>query len=109
MESNSTEQNYRWGFTRLVVDFLAETIHLLEEPYIGKFNSPRAIGQLKNMLNKNARPLEESNVIYSYSADITMIDPTTARVVFQSDVAEPIWNIKNEIIIGNDLTIQDEK
>jgi len=105
-DSNSEEANIQYATTRLVVDFLIDTIHLLEKPFIGKFNSPGAIEQLSDLLNKEARPLSQSNVIYSYNAEVTMIDPTTARVVFNADVAEPIRFIENEFVLGNDLSLQ---
>lgn len=107
-ESNTEEQNYRYGFSRLAVDFLTEALHDLEQPYIGKFNSPGAIGQLEDLLNEEARPLEESNVIYEYEATVTMVDPTTAKVLMQADVAEPIRTIRNETVIGNNLTLQND-
>lgn len=105
-ESNTEEQNYKYSFSRLVVDFLIETVNELEKPFVGKFNSPGAIGQLEDLLNKEARPLSNSNVIYEHEASVTMIDPTTAKVTFNADVAEPIRFIDNDFVIGNNLNLQ---
>lgn len=107
-DENSEEANFRYGFSRLAVDYLLETVHDLEAPFIGKYNSPGAIGQLEDLLNEGARPLSDSNVIYEYNADVTMIDPTTAKVTFQADVAEPIRFIQNEFVIGQNLELQNE-
>jgi Phage tail sheath protein. len=103
---NSDEQNYKYGFSRLAVDFLIETVHDLEEQFIGSFNSPGTIAQLEDLLNEGARPLSQSNVIYSHEATVTMISPTTARVTFRADVAEPIRFIDNDFIIGQDLSLE---
>lgn len=105
---NSDEQNYRWGFSRLVVDFVIDTLHEMEQPYVGKFNAPGVIGQLEDLLNKEARPLEQSNVVYSFNASVEMNTATDATVIFNADVAEPIQSINNEIVIGNDLSVQNE-
>jgi hypothetical protein len=107
-DTNTEEQNYRYGFSRMAVDFLMEQVHDMEAPFIGKFNSPGAIGQLEDLLNESARPLDDSNVVYEYGADVTLITPTTARVTFQADVAEPIRFIQNEFVIGQDLSLQNE-
>jgi hypothetical protein len=104
---NAEEQNYKYGFSRLVVDFLIETVHTLEKPFVGKFNSPGAIGQLEDLLNKEARPLSNSNVIYDYEASVELISPTKARVTFRADVAEPIRFIENDFVIGQNLEIQN--
>ena len=107
-ESNSTEQNFRYGFSRLAVDFVLDALHALEQPFIGKFNSPGAIGQMQDLLNEEARPLAESNIVYEYNAEVSMVDPTTVKVLFQADVAEPIRTIKNQAVIGNNLSLQND-
>lgn len=108
-ESNTEEQNFRYGFTRLAVDFVIDQLHGMEQPFVGKFNSPGAIGQLSDLLNEQARPLKESNVVYSFSADVQLVTPLRVKVVFQADVAEPIRNITNEVVIGNDLSLQNDQ
>jgi len=105
-DSNSEEANIQYGFTRLVVDFLIDTVDQLEQPFVGKFNAPGVVDQLSDLLNKEARPLSSSNVIYSYNAKVEMIDLTAARVTFNADVAEPIRFIENEFVLGNDLSLQ---
>lgn len=107
-EENDEESNMRYGFSRLVVDYLIETVNDLEQPFVGKFNSPGAIGQLEDLLNEGARSLSQSNAIYSYDATVKMIDPVTVRVTFRADVAEPIRFIQNDFVIGNDLELQNQ-
>ena len=106
-EENSEEQNYKWGFSRLAVDFIIETVQTIEKPFVGKFNSPGAIEQLQDLLNKETRTLQESNVVYEYEANVTMVSPTKAKVTFRADVAEPIRFIENEFVIGQNLTLQN--
>ena len=94
-------------FPRLAVDFIIETVQTIEKPFVGKFNSPGAIEQLQDLLNKETRTLQESNVVYEYEANVTMVSPTKAKVTFRADVAEPIRFIENEFVIGQNLTLQN--
>lgn len=105
-EENSEEQNFKYSTSRLIVDFLVQTVNQLEKPFIGKFNSPGAVGQLQDLLNKGARPLSQSNVVYEHEANLTFIDPTTLKVTFRADVAEPIRFIENDFVIGQNLQTQ---
>lgn len=106
-DDNAQEANIRYGFTRLVVDYLIETTMNIESSFVGRFNSPGVVGQLQDLLDKEARPLNDSDVIYSNDVTVEMVDPTTARVVVRADVAEPIRFIENDFLIGNDLTLQN--
>lgn len=98
-DTNSEEQNMRYGFSRLASDFVIDVTHDLEQPFIGKFN--KSVGVLQDLLNKNARPLNQSEVVYEHNVNVELVSPDTARVYFQADVAEPIRFIENEFTIGN--------
>jgi hypothetical protein len=102
-DSNTEEANLKYGFSRLAADFVINTVHEYEQPFIGKFNSDSAVNALRGILRNKTRPLKSSRVVYDYDVDVQFISPTEAKVVFQSDVAEPIRFIHNEFVIGNDL------
>lgn len=106
-DDNAEEQNFKYGFSRLVVDYLMENVHNMESPFVGSFNSPGALGQLRDLLNEEARPLDSSNVIYEYDADVELVTPTRVLVTFKADVAEPIRFIENEFVIGQNLDLQN--
>jgi hypothetical protein len=102
-DSNTEEANLKYGFSRLAADFVINTVHEYEEPFIGRFNSDSAINALRGILRNKTRPLKTSRVVYDYDVDVQFISPTEAKVIFQADVAEPIRFISNEFVIGNDL------
>jgi hypothetical protein len=100
-DSNSEEQGYRYGFSRLAVDFVIGVTHDLEQPFVGKF--AQSLGVLQDLLDKNARPLNQSNVVNEHDVQVELVSQDTARVIFQADVADPIRFIENDFIIGNGL------
>lgn len=98
-DSNTEEQGYKYGFSRLATDFVIGVTHDLEQPFIGKFNT--SIGVLEDLLNKGARPIQQSNVVTDYDVSVSLISPDTAKVYFQANVADPIRFIDNDFTIGN--------
>jgi hypothetical protein len=102
-EDNTEEQGYKYGFTRLVVDFLIEQTHRYEEGSVGEFNSPGEAGRIEDLLTDEARVLEDSAVVYSYEVNVGFESPTQMLVTIRADVAEPIRFIKNEFTIGSEM------
>jgi len=102
-DQNSEEANYRYGFTRLAVDFLIETAVAIEEPFVGEYNKPGIMEVFADLLGKEARPLNESNVIYDQEVDVALVSPTEIKVTLQAEAAQPIRFIDNEFIIGDGL------
>jgi hypothetical protein len=98
-DDNSDEQGYKYGFSRLATDFIIGVTHELEQPFIGKLNT--SLGVLEDLLNKGARPIQQTNVVSSYNVSVELVSPDTAQVYFQADVADPIRFIDNDFTIGN--------
>jgi hypothetical protein len=98
-DDNTQEQNFRYGFSRLAVDFLVRRAHELEEPFVGQLNT--SLGVLRDLLDKEARRLTQSNVVNSYNTTLELLSPDTVQVTFQADVAEPVRFIQNDFVIGN--------
>jgi hypothetical protein len=102
-DDNTTEKGFRYGFSRLVVDFLIESTHKYEEGSVGGFNSPGEAERIQDLLTSDARLLEESAVIYDYSVNVEFDSPTKMSVEILADVAEPIRFIENKFTIGEQL------
>lgn len=101
-DDNTVEQNFQYGFSRQVTDYLIEQAHELEGAFLGEFNRPGSGSQLEQLLEQNAESLSASDVIFSY--DVTAeIQGTSMNVTLRADVAEPIRHINNEFLIGNSL------
>lgn len=102
-QENTEEANFRFGFSRLAVDFLVGVTISYERQFIGEFNSPGVIGQMQDLLTEDARALKDSAIVYDYTVDVSQSGPTTLTVDFRADVAEPIRFIENEFTIGQEL------
>jgi hypothetical protein len=99
-DSNSEEANIRYGFTRLVVDFVIETVHTNERPFIGRLNSQAVRSTLQGLLNSELKPMKRSNAVIDYSVSVRKIDATTATVELGVETAKPLRFIENEIAVG---------
>lgn len=99
-DDNTEEANIRFGFSRLVVDFVLKTVHQNETPFVGKLNSPEIRNTLQGLINSELKPLMRSNAILDYSVQVRKIDATTASVELGVETAKPLRFIQNEIAIG---------
>lgn len=100
-DDNSDEANIRFGFTRLVVDFVIETVHINERPFIGRLNSQAVRSTLQGLLNSELKPLKRTNSIIDYSVSVRPVDATTATVELGIETAKPLRFIENEIAVGD--------
>lgn len=99
-DSNSEEANIRYGFSRLVVDYVLDTVKTNEQPFVGRLNSPAVRNTLQGLLNSELRPLERSNAILNYEVSVRKVDATTASVELGVETAKPLRFIENEIAVG---------
>lgn len=99
-DENSEEANIRYGFTRLVVDYVTETVHTNEKPFIGRLNSPAVRNTLEGLLNSQLKPLTRSNAVLEYTVRVRKVDATTATVELGVETAKPLRFIENEIAVG---------
>lgn len=99
-DTNSEEANIRYGFSRLVVDYVINTVQTNEKPFVGRLNSPAVRNTLEGLLNSQLRPLERSNAILSYEVSVRKVDATTASVELGVETAKPLRFIENEIAVG---------
>jgi hypothetical protein len=100
-DGNSAEQNLRFGFNRLVADYIIQTTRENEQPFIGKLNSPTVRNTLEGMISEQLTELQESGVVLSYSVNVLKEDATTAGLEMKVDLAEPLRFIENTVTIGN--------
>jgi hypothetical protein len=99
-DSNTEEANIRYGFTRLVIDFVLNTVKLNEEPYIGKLNSPAVRDSLEGVINSALRPLLSSNAVLDYNVEVRKVDATTASLELGVETAKPLRFIENTVTVG---------
>jgi hypothetical protein len=100
-DDNSDEANIRYGFSRLVVDAVLETVRANEQPFIGRLNAYPVRKAFEGLVRQQLRPLSRSNAVLDYTVRVQKVDATTARLELSVDTAEPIRFIKNDVSVGN--------
>lgn len=100
-DTNSDEAGIRYGFSRLVFDYVITIVRVNEKPFIGRLNSPAVRNALEGLLNNQLKPLTRSNAIIDFDAEVFEVDATTASVELQVDAAEPLRFIENTVTVGN--------
>lgn len=99
--ANTAEAGMSYGFARLVMDYIADSIEAVEEPYVGRFNNPRVRGDLENALKGRLDKVLASEVILTYNLSVYGIDSQSAGVDVSVDVVAPLANIFNTLTAGN--------
>jgi hypothetical protein len=100
-DSNTDEGNLKYGFNRLVADYIIETTRDNQKPFIGKLNSATVRNTLEGMVSEQLTQLQESNVVISYEVNVLKEDAVTAGLEMQVDLVEPLRFIENTVTIGN--------
>ncbi|QRD99646.1 putative tail sheath protein [Halorubrum virus VOLN27B] len=99
-DTNSEEAGIRFGFTRLVMDYVITTIRVNEQPFIGRLNSRAVRASLEGLLSNQLNTLKRSNAIVDYRVSVSRVDATTAAVEIQVKTAKPLRFIENTVTIG---------
>jgi hypothetical protein len=100
-DSNTDEMNLKYGFNRLVMDYITETVRLNERPYIGRLNRPEVRRMFANVIRSELDALRQSGVVLSYSVNVAKVDATTASLEVSVDLAEPLRFIENTVTVGS--------
>ncbi|WP_144797678.1 hypothetical protein [Halorubrum depositum] len=99
-DTNAEEAGIRFGFTRLVMDYVITTIRTNEKPFIGRLNSRAVRSSLEGLLSNQLKTLKRSNAIVDYRVSVSRVDATSAAVEIQIRTAKPLRFIENTITIG---------
>ncbi|UBF19218.1 tail sheath [Halorubrum phage HRTV-17] len=99
-DTNTDEAGIRFGFTRLVMDYVITTIRVNEQPFIGRLNSRAVRASLEGLLSNQLKTLKRSNAIIDYNVNVYRIDATSAAVEIQVETAKPLRFIENTVTIG---------
>lgn len=99
-DSNDEEANIKYGFTRLVVDYVIEITRTTEKPFIGRLNRPEVLNTLEDLIDQELKGMENANAVVSYDVEIRKEDAVTASMELNVEVAEPIRFIENSITVG---------
>jgi hypothetical protein len=100
-DSNSEEAGIRFGFTRLVLDYVIATVRRNEQPFVGRLNSRSVRAALEGLLSNQLKTLKRSNSIIDYSVRVSRVNATTSAVEVQIETAKPLRFIENTITIGS--------
>jgi hypothetical protein len=100
-DSNSEEAGIRFGFTRLVLDFVISTVRRNEQPFVGRLNSRSVRAALEGLLSNQLKTLKRSNSIIDYNVRVSRVNATTSAVEVQIETAKPLRFIENTITIGS--------
>jgi hypothetical protein len=99
-EQNQEETNIRFGYTRLVADYLIRTIQINEERFIGRLNRPAIRNAMKASIKSQLRELAENSQLISFQVNVTAESATKAKVEVGLDLADPLRTVENVITIG---------
>lgn len=100
-DDNTDEAAWQQGISRLVTDFVAETIDERSEPYVGEFNNQHVRNAFRAAVSSELEALYEANAIEDYSLVVEEIDNVTAAVDVGIDTADPLRNIEITVSAGN--------
>lgn len=101
--SNSDEMNLKYGFSRLVMDYIIETVRDNEKPFIGRLNNPTLRRTFASLIRSELNGLLQSGMILSYSINVAKVDATTASLEVSVDLAEPLRFIENTMTVGGSV------
>ena len=97
---NAEEKNYRFAYTRLVLDYITKTIQINEEGFIGRLNRPAIRNALQAAITSSLQELKENAQVIDFSVYVEAQDATTADVEISLHLAQPMRYIENTITVG---------
>lgn len=99
-DGNSEEEAWKQGISRLVTDFVAETVEEESNDFIGEFNDQTTLNNVRSAVAQNLKDLLNSRSIEAYSLVVEEVDSMTAAVDIGIDTADPLRNIELNITAG---------
>lgn len=99
VEENEAEANYRFAYSRLVLDYIIKAVELNEDDYIGDLHRPAKRDALEADIRSSMQELKESAQVFDFSISVEAEDSTTAHVELGLDLAEPLRFIENTITV----------
>lgn len=100
-DSNSTEENFTSGLSRLIIDYIAEFVDENSEPFIGKLHTQSARNALRGIIASELRRLLGQNSITAFSLTVDEVDSTTASVDIGVKTIDPLRNIEASVVAGD--------
>lgn len=101
--SNTDEQAWQTGFARLVTDFVAETVDVESEPFIGDFNRQPVLNALRGKVESELKALLETATIEAFSLVVESVDNQTAAVDVGINTSDALRNIDITVSAGEVL------
>lgn len=102
-DDNTEEQAWERSFSRLVTDFVVESVNQIAEDggYIGDFNNSGTLNSFRGSVSSFLGQLRESNSIEDYALTVEEIDSVTAACDVGIDTADPLRNIELTVSAGD--------
>lgn len=100
-DTNTEEQQWRQGISRLVTDYVAELSREEAEPYIGEFQDPTSRNNIRGNVSARLKELLESRQLRGYSLVVEAVDDMTVAVDIGIDTADPLRNIELTVAAGS--------
>lgn len=99
-DDNTAEASWTQGVSRLITDFVAETVNDIAENFIGDFNDVDVQNTLRGNIAQELKALLESRAIEAYSIIVEEVDSTTVAVDIGINTADPLRNIDLTVSAG---------
>lgn len=100
-DDNTEEAAIRYGFNRLVVDYVLTIVRESEQPYIGRFNTRPIRESFEGLLNNRLNSLKRSNAVVDFNISVREVDAVTAELELNVETAKPLRFIENTVIAGD--------
>lgn len=99
-DDNTEESAWRRGFSRLLTDFVTESLIEVSDPYIGEFNEIETRNSIATSMTAVLDPLLENSQIQGYSLVLEADSSISVAADIGIKAADPIRNINLTVAAG---------
>ena len=100
-DSNEKEAGMRYGFARLVMDYIMTVTRQNEEPFIGRLNTAATRNTFADLVAGELDELQSSNIVTSYTVNVERVSADTASLEVFVEVPDPVRFIENDFLVGS--------
>lgn len=97
---NDEEAEMRDGLSRMIVDYVTETVLVASEGFIGDYHSPATRNQLRSVLRSKLSVIQDTDAILNFTVAVEETDAYTARVDLGVETVKPLRNVVANITAG---------
>jgi len=97
---NTEESSFNQGISRLVTDFVTESVHEISQGYVGELNTQSARNSLRGDIVTVLKRLLGLQAITGFTVTVDEVDAMTASVDVGINTIDPLRNIVANITAG---------